>query len=251
MLAVFGLGQDVSKFTAHWLKPHIETEPKLLSQLDNAKVARNRRPVVDPTNDPIAFLGIVPMLQEVSGSVFEFDSDALFAEISHAVRISTLDTLNAKTKAGSREVGEQEHDALFIIRCEIERCSIGQMRWADGRMEVFVCHIDFSQLLDLASSKATANCGLLPEWQLRRQAISLYLQSQSLPPTRLYCCKLATRPHSMTVPRGGGPFRYRDAKCKIATRHYDKLPKRREYRRGWQSADEWAWRTSESPKGCG
>jgi hypothetical protein len=54
------------------------------------------RPIVNPTNDPIATPWIVAVHGKVSGAILKFDADPFTGPVGDAVRETSLHTLNVK-----------------------------------------------------------------------------------------------------------------------------------------------------------
>jgi hypothetical protein len=101
------------------LYPDLERRSEVPLEFDHLKMRRNVGPVVMPAHNAVTVGRLVFVRPETAGSVFEFDSDALFAisrvPIGYAVRVSSADFLDSELQT-FRNTGEQEHYTQFILR---------------------------------------------------------------------------------------------------------------------------------------
>jgi hypothetical protein len=126
------------------LKPDVETKTKLFAKLNNAKARWCRRPIMYPANYPIAFLRIMAMLHKVAGAVLELDSNTFFTEVCNTIWVATLNALDSKPESSAREVRKQKHYALLVVRCEIERGTVGKACGTNSWVVVLDRHARFS-----------------------------------------------------------------------------------------------------------
>lgn len=98
------------------MKPDVEPKAECLSEFDDFEALRNARPVVDPTDQPVAARGFVSMISKVTRSKLKFDSDPFTAFVSDAIRKPGLHPFHPQPIPFSGHMREEVDHPLLVVR---------------------------------------------------------------------------------------------------------------------------------------